>query len=644
MNNINKVANEKYIDAEFEIIEKETSSINNHNFNIFAAIKTLEIEELIQLYKWLLFCDQENPKNAMKDYFEDFNEIEKDELIIKIIKQSVLLLNKSTWWRGERIYIDRNKRLKIKKVSLIKCEEDSISEENIKELFQKDIVEISNRVVDLVFSNKINNDRSEISYYKKCEVLYRLNSEIEKTLTKKQNKSIEDIHNELRDRATNIVNNLAKKTESSKARYITSVFDKVKDKVEEVSEETIGYTKGISERINLSEKTTKRWKQPFKNSIKKAVDTMVDAPIIQKTAKKVTPFVAGAALVEKAGIAPYLALSKMLGGVNILTKVLIGKGLPFATWIVGSQVLKCSLPALLPLSIYYYKSVKKDTILERIVSIGFAQLIVLAISANQRLIKQNMAEEMKKQETYIYNLEKSIENEKNENAKLKKEIQLTEEKLKQKELEAMQKLLDKYQESVKLYENLELEEHIIETINNAEESIIISVPWLSPYLFGKPKGNYPQKHKEFNKQSNVVKALGRASKRGVKVKIYTGFGDYNYKGKLNYKFIATVIIAKSLKDNNWYRKRFKNIDVQIIDSHDKVLVVDEKITYTGSFNFLSKSFQYSDKVEDSTERMLKLEIKNHAKERIKALEKENIRTEKILKKLPAALVCIKDNY
>lgn len=48
MNNINKVANEKYIDAEFEIIEKETSSINNHNFNIFAAIKTLEIEELIQ--------------------------------------------------------------------------------------------------------------------------------------------------------------------------------------------------------------------------------------------------------------------------------------------------------------------------------------------------------------------------------------------------------------------------------------------------------------------------------------------------------------------------------------------------------------------------------------------------------------------
>lgn len=132
---------------------------------------------------------------------------------------------------------------------------------------------------------------------------------------------------------------------------------------------------------------------------------------------------------------------------------------------------------------------------------------------------------------------------------------------------------------MQLFTNAEtLFEQLIEDINNAERVILMEF-----YIV------YPE-----GRVKEVLQAFAQAAKRGVECHLLTdSVGSFNFFGKHEHRLLtaAGVRVHQSLPVG-LFKTLFKRIDVR---NHRKIIVIDEDIGYTGSFNLVDPEYFKQDK-------------------------------------------------
>lgn len=123
---------------------------------------------------------------------------------------------------------------------------------------------------------------------------------------------------------------------------------------------------------------------------------------------------------------------------------------------------------------------------------------------------------------------------------------------------------------------------IISDISRAKKSVYILVPWMNEAV--KTKSNYYK--------NTMLEAIEKALQNGAIVTI--GFGNSENCTKKNEKK-SRDIMDEIIKNNQDYYDNKKLIFYKNSYTHEKFLVVDDRIAMCGSYNFLSNNGKFDDK-------------------------------------------------
>ncbi|HON56066.1 MAG TPA: phospholipase D-like domain-containing protein, partial [bacterium] len=130
---------------------------------------------------------------------------------------------------------------------------------------------------------------------------------------------------------------------------------------------------------------------------------------------------------------------------------------------------------------------------------------------------------------------------------------------------------------VKLLKNKEYAEEIIKDINQAKDSIYISM-----YLIEINKNPY-------NLSNKIIEALCSAAQRNVKIFVML---DLPAKGENPDLLKKNTVVKKKLESNN-----IKVIwDSPNNENHEKIVLIDEKIMYIGNHNWSIASLEYNEEI------------------------------------------------
>lgn len=139
---------------------------------------------------------------------------------------------------------------------------------------------------------------------------------------------------------------------------------------------------------------------------------------------------------------------------------------------------------------------------------------------------------------------------------------------------------------------------IIDTLNNAKESIVITSPWILKNTV-----------EEF-----IVSHIQNAISRGVKVKIYYGYTKTDFGEQEAISLLENIGCTLILHPQS---------------THSKIVIVDEEIVCIGSFNWLSQkhyrncSNKNLSKLRIRNETSIYIKSKSHAKEMLETMEQKD---------------------
>ena len=226
----------------------------------------------------------------------------------------------------------------------------------------------------------------------------------------------------------------------------------------------------------------------------------------------------------------------------------------------------------------------------------------------EKLEKQNSEyqEKIKKTNITINDNNKQISKLEKDKSTLKKGIDKANERIKEKEttITALNKEnsnLKSELEKAQIYEGKENRKLILDAINDADEEIDMSVPWIS-YIVGREDKD--------KTDEDLIRSIEKALDRGVRIKLRYGLGEeynslsnnnnYNKTKDLSYTEIKNLSEPPRGNDNQsnrtkyyvWqYHKRAKKSNGELIsfkdNDHSKLMIVDKKYYIMGSLNYLS---------------------------------------------------------
>jgi len=153
------------------------------------------------------------------------------------------------------------------------------------------------------------------------------------------------------------------------------------------------------------------------------------------------------------------------------------------------------------------------------------------------------------------------------------------------DIENKDSIIENYQNKDKILFTCDHIKEFEELINNAKKSILIISPWIK----------YSNSYKKESIQFDIINKLKKSNKN-IKVEIISGyFGNKNK----NEEQDATDLIKKykNLLGNDFkYNLKVNN---RLIHTHEKILLIDDKILVIGSFNWLSHAYYPNCKLNSS---------------------------------------------